>query len=377
MMKAKILIVGNPLNQEGGVANYYTLFFQNFKSDSLNIKHFPIGSRYWTYYFSILNILLYPFYYLFDLVKYFLLLLFDRKIKIIQFSPSLLPVSLFRDSLFVIIAKIFNKKVVVFYRGWRIHIYEIIKNNFVIKCIFNFIFQKNTKQITLGEFFQKSLHDLYSINAIENIEITTTAISKENIILSNHKNQSHINVLFLARIEPLKGINEIIDSICKLKSINRLKDFKFTIVGYEGKNSKGYIHEIQKILNKNKIGKDKVRFIGKLTGKDKFKIYSENDIYLFPSYTEGCPTSVLEALASGLFCICTKVGSLPDIINDKNGMLIDVKNTEDIVSRLLECSQNRELLNQRNKISSKAILKFDIMHICEKFKVIYNNLLIN
>ena len=48
-MKNKVLILTNPLNHEGGVVNYYNLFFKYFNSEEFDLKHQSIGSRDWIF----------------------------------------------------------------------------------------------------------------------------------------------------------------------------------------------------------------------------------------------------------------------------------------------------------------------------------------
>ena len=187
------------------------------------------------------------------------------------------------------------------------------------------------------------------------------------------KLDSVLKVLFLGRIEGLKGAKEIIEAICKLNAQNKLKYFEFNFVGHE--NELGYIEDLKYILKEKNIEGSKVKFKGRITGRQKFKEFASNDIYLFPSYTEGCPTSVLEALASGLFCITTPVGALEEIvIPNINGLHIKIKSVDDIVDALLLCKANKMLLNRRHEISKEAITKFEITHLCKKFNLFYNKI---
>jgi glycosyltransferase involved in cell wall biosynthesis len=58
-------------------------------------------------------------------------------------------------------------------------------------------------------------------------------------------------------------------------------------------------------------------------GEELLSIYKKNDFFLFPSYSEGLPQVLLEAMANGCIVISTNVGSIPFIIKDNyNGILI-------------------------------------------------------
>ncbi len=370
----KVLIITNPLNHEGGVVNYYNLFFKHFTSESFRLKHHAIGSMASLFYYPLLKRILYPFIYLYDILKYILLLVFDRKIKIVQVSPSLIPVPLIRDGLLVILAKLFDKKVIVFYRGWKLPVYHKINNTFIFKKMFNTIFQSKTQQIVLATAFKDDLLTLRP-KLSNNVHVAKTTINKRDIIApkSTFVNNT-IDVLFLGRVQDLKGINELVEAICQLKKSQKLKHFKFTIAGNQ--NRLGYIDELKETLKKNDVTEKEVCFVGRVDGKAKYELYAKNDIYVLPSYTEGCPNSVLEALASGLFCITTPVGALSDlIIPKKNGLLVNVKNVSDIVNALLYVLENNNV-NCLKIINAKKYSElFDIRIVVKEFEKMYHGII--
>jgi glycosyltransferase involved in cell wall biosynthesis len=372
----KVLILTNPLNHEGGVVNYYNLFFKHFESDVMSLQHGSIGSRAYLFYYPILKRLLYPFYYVFDLIMYVLKLLFDRKIKIVQVSPSLIPVPLFRDGLLVILAKLLGKKVVVFYRGWKLPTYNKISNSSFLRKVFNSVFQKNTLQVVLASSFKKDLLNLNPKNLNE-IMVTTTAIDKSQIIKTeNYTETKPIKVLFLGRIQDLKGVEELVDVIGQLKKKEKLNDFKFSIVGHE--NKIGYTDSLKERLKSYNIPSEKAPFLGRITGQEKYQLYASHDIYVLPSYTEGCPNSLLEALASGLFCITTRVGALSDLISPKeNGLFVNTKDSEDILSALLYCSNHNDFNKNRIANANKYSAEFDIKQITQLFENKYIDLIEN
>ena len=369
----KVLILTNPLNHEGGVVNYYKLFFKHFESDVISLKHGCIGSRAYLFYYPVLKRLLYPLYYLLDVTIYIYRLVFDRHIKIVQVSPSLIPIPLIRDGFLVVLAKLFGKKVVVFYRGWKLPTLQTINEKSALKRLFNLVFQKNTLQVVLASSFKNDLLKLNS-DKLSNIIITTTAIDKNEIIkYDNNLDSKTINVLFLGRIQHLKGIEELINAIILLYKKKQLDRFNFSIVGHEYKL--GYTNKLKETLRRNKIPKENISFLGRVTGKDKFQLYSSNDIYVLPSYTEGCPNSLLEALASGLFCITTRVGALSDLIISKsNGMLVNTKDIKDLYCALLYCLKNKDYNKNRISNSDKYTAEFDIKKLTNFFEKQYINL---
>ena len=276
----------------------------------------------------------------------------------------------------VILAKLLGKKVVVFYRGWKLGTYNRLHKKAVYRKLFNLVFQRNTLQVVLASAFKQDLMNLKPKKSNE-ILVTTTAIDKTQIVKPN-KNLSPtpIKVLFLGRIQDLKGIEELIEAIITLKNKEQISVFQFSVVGHENKT--GYIDELKAKLQANGIVSDKVTFLGRITGKDKFQLYANHQIYVLPSYTEGCPNSLLEALASGMFCITTRVGALSDVIIPKeNGMFVNVKDSAAIFKALMYCSSNVDFNKNRSAHAKKYSEKFDIKKITQLFETKYIDLIEN
>lgn len=372
MSKSKVLIITNPLNHEGGVVNYYNLFFKYFNSEKITLRHMSFGSRAYLFYYPNLKRILYPLVLVLDLLKLIFVLSTDRSIKIVQVSPSLIPVPLIRDGLIVLISKFLKKKVVVFYRGWKLNTLSKIKKDINFLKAFNSVFQRNTFQIVLANSFKNDLKQICNTTTDKDIFVTKTAIDKSSIIVKAKKVEGKIKVLFLGRVQDLKGVNEIIASICELNSENLLHNFEFTIVGHE--EPTGYIDSLKSILIENNVSINDINFKGRITGQIKYEIYSNHDMYVLPSYTEGCPNSILEALASGLFCVASDVGAIPELINDRNGILIKAKDVSGLKNAFIKVLNQKSLIQNRTEISKNAIDKFDISTACNEFENFYRKI---
>jgi glycosyltransferase involved in cell wall biosynthesis len=89
---------------------------------------------------------------------------------------------------------------------------------------------------------------------------------------------------------------------------------------------------------------------------------------------EGCPTSVIEALASGLFVISSDVGALNDIINEDNGITVKPKQIDALVNAILLSIENIETIRlKQREIAQNAILKFEVKQIAKQFHISYQN----
>ena len=120
-------------------------------------------------------------------------------------------------------------------------------------------------------------------------------------------------------------------------------------------------------ISKNSLN-EYITFFGVRTGEEKWKIISENTVLLHPTYWDGVPLSILEALAMGLTVISTPVGGIPDTIkNEINGLILQENTPEKIADALSLYANNRLLLEEissRNKKLFKE--KYELNIFLEK-----------
>ena len=373
-MSTVVLIITNQLTHEGGVVSYYNLFFKYFHYDDLKVKHFTIGSRTRWFYYPFIKRVLYPIVYFFDLIRFIRILNKQKDIKIIQLNPSLIPVPLIRDALLILILKLFNRNIIVFFMGWRTQTYRSLINCNVLRFLFRKIYLgANITVFVLAKSFKTALINLGGLS--DKIKVTTTAIDKNDVILMGGNIGLPIRVLFLGRIQPEKGIEALIESVTVIYNSSVADSFKFSIAGHEYKT--GYINSLMQILEIKDIPEDYFSFLGRKEGHDKYMLYSNNDIFILPSQSEGCPNSVIEALSSGMYCITTNVGALNDIIIPGfNGKHIPIDDPESIQKELISLVPIiEEIRSLRNKISLNSLAKFDIRIITELFKHTYDEIL--
>ena len=167
-------------------------------------------------------------------------------------------------------------------------------------------------------------------------------------------------ILFLGRVSELKGVGELIKAGKILADSGY--DFECCIVGHGDR--KGIIESFQTQVKDRKLT-EKIKFLGRLVDEEKFKIYANSDLFVLPSWTEGCPNSVLEALGSGLFVVSTDVGALKDVISSgENGNFFDVKDYESLAEQLIWVCRNIDQLRARSssiKKNAESLYSTDVI----------------
>ncbi|MBC7119211.1 MAG: glycosyltransferase family 4 protein, partial [Methanobacteriaceae archaeon] len=142
-------------------------------------------------------------------------------------------------------------------------------------------------------------------------------------------------ILFVGNLVPQKGIEYLIKAKKYLK-----KDSKLVIVG-----GGPLLKKLKDITKKENI-KD-VLFTGPRT--DINNIMAAADIIVLPSISEGFPIVLLEAMAMGKPVVATKVGGIPEIVDEKVGILVEPKNPRrlaDAIEKLLSDEKLRKKLGE-------------------------------
>jgi glycosyltransferase involved in cell wall biosynthesis len=162
-----------------------------------------------------------------------------------------------------------------------------------------------------------------------------------------------INILFFSNMIPSKGLMVLLESFNALVSKHhhlRLLACGSSFDEKEDARVRSYIdrHHLQAV----------VRIMGACHGEDKQKMFSESDIFVFPSYfDEECfPLVILEAMSARLPIVATRIGAIPEMITDgKEGMLVEPGDPHQLAARIEKLAMDPKL---RKKLGNRAHAKF-------------------
>ena len=119
---------------------------------------------------------------------------------------------------------------------------------------------------------------------------------------------------------------------------------------------------------------DRVKLIG--YRNDVKEIYEIADLFVFPSFQEGLPVSVMEAMASGLPCIVSNIRGNVDLINDGiNGFLCDPNDATGFSKCIEKLLKDRNLMKSFSLSGKETIMKYDIKEIIDTIQNIYQEAL--
>jgi len=322
----KILINIPYLKFIGGVANHY-IGLRPYWNE--NIKYNIIGKRgekdaSGKYYLP------------WDIIKFISRVILWRPDAVLL-NPSFRKTAMIRDMIFLFISSVMKQKTFVFFHGWDKDYANQPDKKKLIKSL-----NRANGIFVLANEFKDELLKLGIKAPI--FHGTTKVDDKLTKGFNIERRNGNINtLLFLSRIEVEKGILIAIDTFKILKQ--KFPSLKFKITG-EGKA----LAKCKEYVKNNKI-RD-IEFTGALCGKELIEAFNSGDLYIFPSYAEGMPTSVLEAMAFGLPVVTRPVGGLSDFFeNGKMGCITKSIEPEDFareIEKLIISPEECKKISQYN-----------------------------
>ena len=342
----KVLFVApNYKKRKGGISSV-------LKTYSNNIDKFNFHSSI-SYQNIYLNMLFFPV----SILQFIWRLSFNKPLEIIHIHGASRG-SFLRKHIFISLSKAFKKKVVYHIHGGEYHLFYNESSSLLKKRIKRVIKNSDALVVLSNEwkdYFSKEFNkeEIYVINNI---------IEFKNILTRKREN-NFIQFIFLGRIGKGKGIFDVLEA---LKNIKNDINTKFILrIGGDGE-----VQKLKEYLSKYKLN-DLVEYIGWISGDDKKKYLESSDIMIMPSYNEGLPISLLEAMSYTMPIISTSVGGIPQILKDNfNGKIVEPGSISQIEKVILYYIQNPEKINIHGKNSYDLVTNFfpekvmiDLSHI--------------
>ncbi len=237
----------------------------------------------------------------------------------------------------IISSKILNKKTY-----WFI-IENTNKLSLINFHIINFLFKP--KIIFIDKFLIKKTN-------IKPSAILSPFIKKNKKIKKIYNFPKTLNILCIGNINKLKGYDFLLKEI-SVNSIN----CNLNIIGRQLDTQKKLFENLKNLKKNIEIStKNKINFLGFKNENFIKKSLIKSDIFILPSYSEGCPIVLLEAMSLGCIVFASNVGGISNIIkHEKNGFLFDheKENFSKIYKKILNTKLKR--LRKISKFAKKSI----------------------
>ncbi|HEX9933699.1 MAG TPA: glycosyltransferase family 4 protein [bacterium] len=152
-----------------------------------------------------------------------------------------------------------------------------------------------------------------------------------------------------AQFHRAKGVLELLDAFSRIKPLNSKAVLVMAGGGSQDKDV------LDRLAREQKNGS--LILTGHLPLESLERLLPAADIFILPSYAEGLPLCVMEAMAAGLPVIATPVGGIPDLIEDgTNGYLVPVRDVKLLADRMSRLIRNSRLRKQMGENGIETLL---------------------
>lgn len=355
--KKNIMIVGRHAPPIGGIQTCIEQFYKSNLKKEYNLIKFNTTKP--TIFYG--NKFMKTIYFIYLCIKFTFFTVF-KKIDIIHFHTCS-KWGFWQPAFYLRIAKVFKKKTIFHMHGGGFpEFYNNLnekQQNSVKKTL-----KSVDKIIVLSEKWKKIYEKIVINNKICVIHNSVDELKYRKYKLSKEKNK--LKILYLGKISEDKGIYDLLNAINKLK----IQNIEFIFVG-PIENKKKFFETINRLKIRNKC-----KIIGEIIGDSRFKYFALASIFILPSHIEALPIALLEAMSFGLPIISTKVGAIPEVItNQKNGILIEPKNINELAKSIKKLVLNPKL-REKMKLNNLQLIqsKYSINKFSQEIRTIYEKL---
>ncbi len=360
--KAQVLMVGPEMTAKGGVSSVLRLYQEAGLFERVQVMaSYRDGS-------AVQKVS----YYLRFLAKFVTVLMTQPQLRVVHVHMASYG-SFFRKSLVILFARVCGKAVIIHMHGAGfIQFYQRMPAGG--QWFIRFVLRASTVLIALSTQWR---NDLFALCQHPDIRVfynpTVLKLPMFDTNKDDHKiNESRppvrgedgapVRFLFMGRLGQRKGVYDIISAMRHLGG----HPIRVDLYG------DGEVAPIEHEILTAGVG-DQVTVHGWVDGSHKDTIFRQADALLLPSYHEGLPISVLEAMAYGLPVVATNVGGIPEAVEDGlNGYLIQPGACEALRLRMAQLAGSAELRQQMGKAGYQlAAIKFDLSVIVKQLETLY------
>lgn len=216
------------------------------------------------------------------------------------------------------------------------------------KVVFRLVSKKIDTIITISNFHVNHLIEVLGCQSQEKIHLIYNGVDEKKFRLTDNNQKEHKEFVFLetASLIQRKGQIDLLKAFSKI--CYKYNEARLVLAGT------GELFEFLKELIAKQNLSDKVKLCGFIT--DTVSLLNECDVFLLPSYSEGLPLSILEAMSCSRPIIASDVAGTPELICEgENGFLIKAGDVETLSQKMIWCMENKSELKKMGEYSRSLI----------------------
>ncbi len=291
-------------------------------------------------------------------------LLITKQVKLVH-CHSAMRSSFWRKSLLALTSRFFGVPVIFHLHGSEMKPF-VEAQPYFLKRLIAWSLKKQSVVIVLSKSW---LSYVKSISPMANVKIIPNYVELPD--LNNRKKHTpdeDIVVLFLGLLGKRKGIYDLLPAF--KDALQHVPSLRLIIGG------NGEVKQVQNLITQLNIDKN-AELVGWVSGDLKADLLSRAQIFVLPSYNEGLPVSLLEAMSWQVPVITTRVGGIPEQVRDGlDGVLIDPGDCVALSSAIVELASSDKLRQKMGKSAREHVeSKYSKDIILPKLDGLYRSLI--
>ena len=359
MARHRVVVFGPALDALSGVSTHVRVLLASDLPRDYELLHFQVGSegRRENAAQKLLRFIVSPFHLAFFLLR--------TRAGVVHLNASLNPKGYWRDVTYWLVIRALGRRVVN-----QIHSGPMPQDFFRGNAPLTWLLRRflvGSDVVTV--LSSAELRAYHAFNSRINVHLVPNAIDPKGLTDRKRRDNPRgpLRLAYVGRLARTKGVFEIVEALGELKRAGR----EFTLaIGGNGPDGSAL-----KAAVENAGIADRVSFRGFVTGEDKDRLWLESDVFVFPSYAEGLPYSLLEAMAAGCVPITTPVAAIPDVMKHKrHGLFVPVRDARAVAAAIAALDDDRGALARMSAAARQRILdQYTVVRLARDFRGLYKD----
>jgi len=296
--------------------------------------------------------------------------------EIVYLPISQTTLGLVRDSLTILLARTCGTNVVIHLHGAHLrHLYD--SSHPFVRWVVRVALRRVSGAIVLGESLRSIFFGLVPEERIYVVPngIPRDVVSKEEFqFLCRQRLRrpgAPLRVVYLSNLMESKGYLDVLRAAAECR--RRRIPVRVSFAGAWIDDSRAVA---QRVLAEENL-RSQIEFLGVVSGEAKWNLLAQSDVFVLPTTNEGQPISIIEAMASGLPIITTRVGCIEDMVRDGiNGYLVEPRNPSMLASKLESLYRQPDLRLEMGFQSRKIFeQEFTADKMIERLEAVFKDVL--
>ena len=358
-----VLLLGPTRTAVSGIATHLNQLFESGLSSQFRLSQFKVGreGRSGSRAAVLGRTLLSPF--------AFAMCLLRSRPRIVHINTSFDPKAYWRDLVYLVLSKAMGRRVIYQIHGGALP-GEFFPGSRALSALLRRILSWPDAVVVLARSEMAAYRDFAPRARIVRIA-NAVALPEVDLCAERYLVNRPLEIVYLGRLITSKGIFETIQAVRILR--DRGVEVRLTLAGSGAEASAA-----RQAIDAAGIS-DRVQLLAPVVGPAKQRLWQQAHVFALPTYFDGLPYALLEAMASGAVPVVSPVGAIPDVVRSEvHGLFVPPRDPQAVANALARLAADRALLHRLARAAQERIVQeYSVSRLTEEFRVVYATLAVD